>query len=469
MRTSTSSSRSERRASQHQRIATPRQSGLDQEERDRHAFQASTIECPSHVLPLQGQSAPTTPPSVTPTTGAHGPPILFADSDHTPCAVNLGPVEQVAISGGPEMVEAEIKKVPLLAHNEGTICASQESVENVSDFPLTKADSDKNGADAPTSSISTGSDATQSIVAEREKARMQDNRVLATPHSGLLVGASTNWYPRDPYDSDIEADQEDMQMDFSTAMDKDDDESDPGFGVLPNTTFHPLLAYQPHLYGHGPNLKQDDPIVEDTGSGLGADSAMEDATTESRKVDVPATATRTLQPFSWVPTSTFDAFRAIFPGIPIAHPQMTTFIDDSVPGFQHRMLTDPYGVDAAISEETRIQQTAPPQDIAWPFVSDGAHPSPSVKGRSSKGLQFVHAKHSSTFGSTVFPSQTISHPCFPSPSPPTSKVDPVPISSPTCRPIELQKEEVKDLEGEIYLEPSVIPVVQREASPPRYV
>ena len=464
------SSRSERRASQHQRIATPpRPSGLDQEERDGHALQASTIECPSHALPLQGQSAPTTALSVTKTTRAHGPPIRFADSDHTPCAVNLGLVERVAISGGPEMAEADIKKVPLLAHNEGAIGASQESVENAGDFPLTKADRNKNGADAPTSSVGTGSDATQSIVAEREKARVQDNRVLATPHSGLLVGASTNWYPRDPYDSNIEADQEDMQMDFSTAMDKDDDESDPGFGVLPNTTFHPLLAYQPHLYGHGLNLKQDDSIIEDTGSGLGADSAMEDATTESRKVDVPATATRTLQPFSWVPPSTYGAFHAIFPGVPIAHPQMTTFVDDSVPGFQHRMLNNPYGVDTAISEETRIQQTAPPQDIAWPLVSDGAHPSPSVKGRLSKGLQFFHAKHSSTSGSTVFPSRTTSHLCFPSPSPPTSRVEPVPISSPTCRPIEPQKEEVKDLEGEIYPEPSVIPVVQREASRPRYV
>ena len=43
-------------------------------------------------------------------------------------------------------------------------------------------------------------------------------------------------------------------------MDKDDDESETRFGLLSKTTFHPLLAYQSHLYGHGLNVEQDDPL-----------------------------------------------------------------------------------------------------------------------------------------------------------------------------------------------------------------
>ena len=464
MRTSISSSRSERRASHHQRIAIPpQQSGLDQEERDRHAFKASTIECQSQV---QGQSAPITPPSVTPTTGVHVPPIQFADGNHTPCAVNLGPVEQVAIPGGPEMAEADIKKVSLLAHTEGVIGTSRESVENASDFLLIKADGDKNGANAHISSIGTWLDATQSIVADREKAGVQVNNEMARQPSGLLNDTATESYPRGPYDPRRGADQVE---DFSTPMDKDDDESETEFGLLPNTTSHPLLTYQPHFYGHGLNIEQDDSIIEDIGSCLEADSVMEDATRESGKVDAPVAATRTVQPLEWVPPSTFDAFHVIFPGVPFLRPPSTTFSNDSVPCFQYRTLNNPYGVDTTISEETRIQQVAPLQDIAWPFTLEGAHPSPSVEGGLPPEPQFVHLQHSPTSRPNVFGSQTTSHSSFPSPSPPTSRVDPIPISSPTCRPVEVHKEEAKDLEGDVCPEPVVIARVQREASPPRYI
>ena len=466
MRKATSSSRSKRRASQYRRTDTPPlQSGLDQEERDRLAFKASPIECPSQVFPLQDKSAPTTPPSVTPTTGDHGPPNQVADGDHTPCVVNLGPVEQVAMAGGPEMAAADIKRVPLLAHAEGAIGASREGVENASDF---KADGEKIGADEPTSSICTGSDTTQSIVTEAEKARLQFSE-MARPPSGLLHDTATDSYPRGPYDPWIGADEEDVQMDFSTPMDKDDDESDTRFGVLSNTTFHPLLTYQPHLYGNGFNVEQDVPIVEDIGSSLGADSVMEDATPKSRKVDVRVAATRSHQPFSWVPPSTSDALHALFPGVPYARPQVATFVDDSAPGFQHCTLNNPYGVDTTISEETRIQQVAPPQHIAWPLVLDGAYPSPTVEGGLSKGPQFGYAKHSSSFGPSVFPSQTASHSSFMFPSPLTLRVDPVPISSPTCRPIEVHQEVVKGLEGDVCPEPAVVANVQRETSPPRSV
>ena len=383
----------------------------------------------------------------------------------------------MAIPGGPEMAGADIKKVPLLAHTEGAVDASRESVENASGMPIIKTDGDKNGANGHTSSIGTGLDATQSIVADREKAGVQVNNEMARPSSGLLNDAATDSYPRGPYDPRRGADQEDMHVEFSTPMDKDDDESETAFGLLSNTTFHPLLTYQPHFYGHGLNIEQDDPIIQDIGSGLEADSVMEDATPASRKVDAPVAASRkvdapvaatmTLQPFSWVPHSTSDAFHAIFPGVPFPCPQTTTFTDDSLPGFQHRTLNDPYWVDTTISEETRIQQVAPPQDIAWPFTLDVVHPSPSVEGGLPQELQFVHAKHSPTSRPSVFPSQTTSHSSIPSPSPPTSKVDPVLISSPTGRPIEVYKEQVKDLEGEVCSEPAVTASVQPEVNPPR--
>ena len=469
MHTSTASSRKQNnsglRLSQHPQTTTfPRQSGLNQEELDQHPFQASAIEPLSHV----GQPTPITPPSSTCATGVHELSPQFADSNNATCGEKLGLVERAAISGGPDMEEAGDKWLPLLAppQTESTIGVSQERVEKVSGAPLIEAHSDKNGPPTYNSTTtSTGVGAIQSIVAEREKAGAQDNRGLAALHSGLPV-ACTDRYPRDPYDSDLEADRVDMLVDFSTPLDKVDDESHPSFDVLSNTTFYPLLAYQPHLYDHGLDIEQDDPITEDIGSGLGADSVMEDATPESRKVDASVAATRTVQPFEWVPPSTSDAFHSIFPGVPFARPQMTGFSEDSVPVFRHHAHSDPYGVDKTISEESRIQQVAPPQDIASPFVLDGAHPSPSVAGGLPEEPQFVYAKHSPTSGLSVFPNQTTSHSSFSSPSPPTLKVDPVLISSPT---IEVHKAAVKDLEGEVCSESPVTASVQREVAPPRYV
>jgi len=148
--------------------------------------------------------------------------------------------------------------------------------------------------------------------------------------------------------------------------------------------------------------------------------------------------------------------------------QMAAFIDHSVPVFQHRTHNGPYEAGTTISEETRIQQVAPPQDIARPSVFYGAHPSPSVEGGLPKDPQFVYTEHSPTEPS-VFPGQTASHSSFPSPSPPTSRVGPVPISSPTCRPREVHEERVKDLDGGVCTESAVTARVQRGASPPRYV
>ena len=461
MRTSTS--RSDRRVSKHIRVPTPpQQSGIDQGELIQHAFKTGANETPSQVLPLEVQSAPTTSPPATPITGVTRPSVRFADGDNTTCVVNLGSAERATTSGGPE---TEAKKVPLLAHTEGTISASRESADNVSDVPQVKTHSDKNTAFVHTSSTSTSVDATQSIAAEMEKAGVQGKNEMARPYSGFNH-APTDSYPRGVYDLRMEADHVDMQVDFSTPIDEDDDESDTRFGVLSNTTFHQLPPYQ---YGHGLNTEQDDPIIEDMGSGLAGDSVMEDATPESQNVDVPATATRTLRPFSWVPPSTSDAFHAIFPGVPFARTQMTACIDESVPVFQHGTLDGPYRVDTTIPEEARIQRVAPPQDVVWPFVLDGAYPSPSMEGGLPQEPRFIYAKPSPTSGPSVVPSQTTSHSSFASPTPLTSKVDPVLISSPTGTPIQVHKPEIKDFGGEVCSEPAGTASVQPEVPPPRYV
>jgi len=410
-------------------------------------------------------------PPVNSITTVYGPSVRFADSDNTTCEVNLGTVERAAISGGPETVGAEDKKVPLLARIEGAVGVSPENVDNVSDTPLIKAHSDENGPYMHTNTTSAGADATQWAAAERGKARVQVNTQAARLRSGSLVGAPTGSHPRGLYDPSILADQMGAQVDFSTPMDKDDDK-EPPFGVLSTTTFHPLLAYQPQLDSHGLNVEENDPIIEDIDSGFVTDSVMEDARTESWQaaMSVRSRATRTLQPFSWVHPPTSGAFHAIFPGAPFANTRTTGLISGSLPVFQHRTLNDPYAVDMAPSEEAIMQHAGPPQDIAWPFVLGGmVHALPPVEVGLSQGLQSNYAKYSSTSGPSVFATQTTSHSPFPSPSRPPSRVDPVPVLPSTCRHIEVHVEEVNDLEGGIVPEPVIAASAQREVSPLRYV
>jgi hypothetical protein len=458
MRTSTASSRihnpAEPRISQRRRI-TPllRQSGHDQEELERrkanllggldashsqddnlHVFKASATGSPSNV--------PIRSPSVTSTTEGHGPSVLFADSDNTPCITNLGLA---------------------LPRTEGTISAAWETVE-VGGASLIEAHGDENG-------VSTiGVDATQLIMAEREMARVRVNTEVARVPSWLLSEAPTDSYPRAPYDPNMEA-QVDMQVDLVIPLDEDEDESDSEFGVLSRTTFDPSLAYQPQLYSHGPSIEEDDRIIQDIGPGSVADAAMEDARTECWEADVSATAPRTLQPFSWVPPSLSGGFHTGFPGVPFAHAQMTAFASTSADVFQHHTHNDTYTVDTTIYEETTLQQIAPPQDIAWPFVSDGVQPwpSPSVEVGLTKEPQSVHTTLSHTSFPSDFASQTTTRSCFLLPSPPASKVEPVPVAPSTYRPIEGHKEDVKDLDGDVDPELAVAASVQREASPFRSV
>jgi len=300
MRTSTSSSRS---------TTPPRQSGHDQEELDRHTFMTSAIKSSfaSPVPSLQGQSAPTMVPSVTPSTRVHGSPVQFADGDNTTCGADLGLVKRAAISGGPGAAEAGVKKVLLSAHTEGAIGASRKSVDNVGDdVPLIKAHSDENEALLYTSATGIGADATQSIVAEREKTRVPRwqgrSPDCSTRHPRIRIkGIHTTqvwkqirWICRWTF-----------QLPWIRMMTRQ---------ILSLASCQtPPSTYQPHLYGHGLDIKRDRPIIKGIRSGLVANSVMEDATPESRMVDVPVAASTTLQPFSWVPPSTSGAFHAIFP------------------------------------------------------------------------------------------------------------------------------------------------------------
>lgn len=359
--------------------------------------------------------------------------------------------------------------MPLLAlpRAEGAISVSRESLDKVRGAPVIEAHSDENRPTAYT----TGVDATQLIVAEREKARVRVNAEVDGLLSGLrlLLDAPTDSDPRVPYDPDMDADQVDMQVDFSISVDKDGDEVEPWFGDLSNTYLDPSLAFQPLLYSHGPNIEQDDRIVEDIGPGFVADSVMEEARLELWMADASVTATQALQSFPWAPPSVSDASHTIFPGVPSSLTQMTAALKSSEPVFQHRMLNDPYAVNTTIPEETRLPQDTPLQDIAWSFTADEVHPSPPVEVRLANEPHSAHARLSPTPVPSVFTSQITSHSSFPPLSLPTSRVDPTPVSPSTCRPIEGHKEGVKALEEEIDPEPVVAVAVQREASPPRCV
>jgi hypothetical protein len=401
-------------------------------------------------------------PLATPIMKVHGTSLFLADSVDTTCAANPGPVECAAISGGTEMEEAGIKKIPILAPSraEGAISASREEVDKVSGAPLVEAHSDTNYHPENLSTTGTGVNDIQSAVALRERAGVRVNTEVARPPSTLLVGTPTDSYPRSPYDQDMQVDQVDMQVDFSSPLDKDEEKLEPSFGVLSNTTFDHLLSHsaQPQLYSHGASIEEDDSIVEDIGPRFVADSVMEDARTAPWKADVSVTATETLQPFSWIPTSIPDGFHSTFPDVPFARTQMTAFFNDPAPVLPHRSLNDAYTVDTTTSEETRLWQVAPPQTIPWPFVSDG------VVGLSEEP-QSVYATHSPTPVLSAFASQVTSFP----PSPPTPRLSSVPTFPPVCRPIEGHEEEVKDLDGEVHSEPAVAASVQRKASPARCV
>jgi hypothetical protein len=306
-----------------------------------------------------------------------------------------------------------------------------------------------------------GLDVTPVIAAEGVTDRVGDEARL--PSELVHPGTHT---PGFPYDLDTEAGQVGMQSDFSIPMvDGNEDKSEPSFGVLSNTTFDPLLAYQPHSYSHGLNIEQDDSIVEDIKPEFVADSTMEYAGMEW-KADASVT-TETPQPFSWIPTSVSGAFHTIFPDVQST--RMTAFVNTAMHVLEPPMLSEPYAMGATISEGARFNQVAPPQDIPCHFVSDGTHPLSLVQGEIFKGPEYIVSSLPTIPASHIPASQTTSHSSFPPTSPPMSRGGPIPISPSTRGHIGTHEGRVMDLDEEMGPKLGVAAGVQHEAPPSRSV
>ena len=210
--------------------------------------------------------------------------------------------------------------------------------------PTTEGRDDENELRTHTDTVGlAGLDATPLIVAEGMMAR---------------VGAPTASYPGFPYDLDMGAGEEGTQGDISIPMDEDEEELQPSFGVLSNTTFDPSFAYSYDF-----NIEQGGLIVEDVETEFVADSIMEDTGMESWKAEA-SVKTETLQPFSWIPPPFVGAFQAISPNVPPTH--MTTFVNPAMRVLAPPMLSEPYTMGSTIPEGGTLQQVAPLRDIPHP-------------------------------------------------------------------------------------------------------
>ena len=170
----------------------------------------------------------------------------------------------------------------------------------------------------------------------------------------MLNDTPTDSYPRGPYDPSIGADQVDMQVNFWIRAMTSRKLGLAAYQTPPSTRCSPTSRICTATASTSSKMTHYRGYWLRSRGGFG--KGRRNVTPE---VDVPATATRTLQPFSWVSPSTFGPLHAIFLGVPFARSRVAAFIHDSVPLFQHRMRTDQYGVDTTISEEARIQQVAP--------------------------------------------------------------------------------------------------------------
>ena len=233
------------------------------------------------------------------------------------------------------------------------------------------------------------------------------------------------------------------------------------FGVLPNTTFDPALAYHSHLEDHGLNIQQDDLLGEDNSP---VDLAMEDAGPEAGAAIAFVTTTKSLEAFSWIPSSVSSAFHTIFPGV--SSTQTAALANRSTHVMESPVLDNSYAVDMTISEGVRLQHVVPPQDIAWPFASNGTQPLPSVEVEKP---EYFIPRLSPAPVSSAFASQATSHPTFPPISSPASWTGPVPVLPSTRRSIEEHEDEAKGFNSEVDARPAIVADVQRGASPLRCV
>ena len=422
---------------------------------------ASATQPRSRSSSPQVRSPPIALPSVI-STPSKCQPLLLISGDEETRTINLSRL------GGTSETRSqsyEGKQLPSTLEADHTADASGDGVDGSEDVksdrsaPPIEDRNDENELRTYTNTVGlAGLDATPLIVAEGMISRVGDETRLP---SSWLVHPRTH-IPGFPYDTDMG---ERMQGDFSIPMDEDEDELEPSFGVVSNTTFDPSLAYQPqpHSYSHGLNTEQGGLIVEDIETEFVADSAMEDAGMESWEVEATAT-TEALQPFSWMPPSVFGAFHAIFPNVPST--QMTASVNPALHVLEPPTLSDPYAMGSAIPEGSILQQVASPQDIPSLFVPDGTHTSPSVEGELFKGSEYIVPNLSNTPSSNVSAGQTTS--CsFTSPT--LSRAGPVPFSPSIPEHIEQYKEENLNLDEEMDPKLGVAASFQHGTSPLRCV
>ena len=447
--------------------------GHGQEELHQHDFQdydpcrsvASETESQSHAPSPQARLALTKSPSVNSTPKLHPPLLLFADGDDTTRAANLAFMEQVALINGLETGTQDDKTERFLTAS-GTDHATTVSGEGIEeskgvnlrhdgDAPPVRRHDDESDSHIHTDVV--GWDTHQLIAAERETVRVG---VEARSPFGLLADGSMPSHHRGSYDLDMEAH---MPRDFSVPMDEDDEDNEEHlFGVLSNTTLNPLPAYQPHSYQDSLYIERDALIVDDDSPGA-EDSAMEVAGRESWKAAASVTATKTLEPFSWVPPSVSNTFHASFPGISPAPAQMTAFVNMSMHDFEPTTLNGPYAVNMMVSE-AELRQVAPPQDTVWPFFSDGTRPSLSTEEvELSIAPESFTADIPPTSVSSASATQTTSCSSL------ASRAGPIAVSPSTRRTIENLKDEVKGFDREVGPEPAAVASVRRWASPLRCV
>ena len=432
-----------------------------------HASRARAIESQSPPLspnvwpaPIESPSAPSTPS--TPEQSRPFPPSADGcDTDRSTIS------EKLAITNGLETGGEATRPAAVPVDSTGHVSAV--GVDLSADlnlpcdrkYPLVEGQNDGSGSYLHTSAIET--DATKLPVAQREGGQVVTE--VATLPFGLPTNGSMNWCLRSSHDLDMEEDEVDIEGGFSIpmSMDEDEDKSEPRLvGVLSDTTFDPSPAYHLHPYSHNLDIQQDDLVGEDNGP---VDLAMEDAATEAWEGTASLTATKFLQPFSWIPPFVSSTPHANFPGVPSS--QTVALVNGSIP--ESPMLDSSCAVDATISEGVVLPRAAPPQDIAWPFVPNGTTPSSFVEvGLFKKPDSFI-AGLSPVPVSNIFASLDTNHSTFPPKLQSESGAGPIPVPLSTCRPTGEHQGEFKGLYREVGPNTTVSAGFQHESLPLRCV
>lgn len=136
---------------------------------------------------------------------------------------------------------------------------------------------------------------------------------------------------------------------------------------------------------------------------------------------------------SWVLPSIFGALSTIFPRVPFA-PRA----NDRLYQYFHSYLSTPHAwrLTRGRCDDLRGNTIVVSRMSAAHLLTLRLRPSPLVEGGWSTEPQHDYAYPFSAPVPSVFACQTTDHSSFPPPSLSASRVDPIPISPSTCRPIE---------------------------------